>query len=88
MSSYDKDVKNCVSGVLSCGCLSLLVLIWLVADIWPDPSYIAIKANEKKIDAIQAQLKDLQTLIEHTQETLDNTKYTKFITPEPNAIKP
>ena len=78
---HDKEVENCVSCVLSCGCLSILVLLWLVADIWPDPSYIAIKANEKKIDAIQSQLQTLQTLIEHAQWASQNH------TPEPKAIK-
>ena len=61
---HDKEIENCVSCVLSCGCLSILVLLWLIAGIWPDPSYIAIKTNEKKIEAIQSQLQTLQTLIE------------------------
>jgi hypothetical protein len=78
---HDKEVENCVSCVLSCGCLSTLVLLWLIAGIWPDPSYIAIKASEKKIDAIQSHLQTLQTLIEHAQWVSDHT-------PEPKAIKP
>lgn len=74
---YTREVENCASCVLLCGCLSLL---WLVAGIWPDPSYIAIKVNEKKIDAIQSQLQNLQTLIEHAQSQNNHT-------PEPKAIK-
>ena len=79
---YNREVENCVSCVLSCGCLSLLVLLWLVTGNWPDPSYIAIKVNVKKIDAIQSQLQNLQTLIEHAQWASQNHH-----TPEPKAIK-
>ena len=79
---YNKEVDNCVSCVLSCGCLSLLVLLWLVAGIWPDPAYIAVKVNEKKLNAIQAQLHNLESLIEHAQWASQNH------TPGSIALKP
>ena len=60
----------------SCICVSLLVIIWLVAGAWPDPTYIAVKVNDKKIDAMQAQVQTLQTLMERTLETLNQPRIT------------
>lgn len=68
----------------SCLCVSVLVIIWLVAGAWPDPTYIAVKVNDKKIDAMQAQVQTLQTLMERTLETL---KQPRMDAPKPqNAM--
>jgi len=48
----------------SCMCVSLLVLVWLVVGVWPDPVYIAVKVSDGKIDGLRAQLKTLQDLVE------------------------
>ena len=47
----------------SCMCVSLLVLVWLVVGVWPDPVYIAVKVSDGKIDGLRAQLKTLQDLL-------------------------
>lgn len=66
-SEYDQQVNSCI-------CLSFLVVIWLVAGFWPDPTYIAVKENARRIDALQSQLQTLQSTVELTHKTLSQSK--------------